>query len=351
KKLDKYQKENENLRNLVANLEKVPAEQEAAQIKRNLAGKDIFMSDFINLLTSKRKALGKKIRLSKRSLNNLQQSNDKFNQLLNQERYQTRQINVELQQEKTNYRDAVINLVKEKSQARKATVALKKRALELKNDLNSKRNEINNLKTKITTAEQDLGIGLNAEKEKERDEFESQLVHAQTESRNYKEQLEQQKDYQEVKQERDQLKTKLNQKEIEYNNSLQQKENQIITKIISELKLGLDKEANLEQVLDKVKELIINKNPETILHQQIAEKDKEIKKLREQNEKNYLPITRKQVEKKIKSLGIKSSIYEKKMLQLTSPQELENFYQEVINKEISKSREQERKVNNLNIVL
>src|SRR5207253_5645889 len=132
---------------------------------------------------------------------------------------------------------------------------------------------------------------------------------------------EQQKDYPEIKQERDQLKTKLN-----------QKENQIITKIISELKLGLNNETSLEQVLDKIKELIVNKTPDASqetalanLRQQIAEKDKEIKELKNEKKENYVPqeIIKKGTENLFKELNINDPFHHKKLTQISSPRELE----------------------------
>ncbi|CAI2186303.1 2577_t:CDS:2 [Funneliformis geosporum] len=168
-----------------------------------------------------------------------------------------------------NYYNTVIDLVKEKSQSRKASLALKKRALELKNDFNNKQSEATSLQSKITRAEHDLGIGLDN-------------LTAELEANNYKQQLEQQKDYEEIKQEQSQLKTELNQKETS-----------IIAKINSELKLDLGKEVNLEQTIEKIKELIINKSPDNSqetnldsLRQQVAEKDEEIKQLEQEIEKN-----------------------------------------------------------------
>ena len=289
------------------------------------------MSDFINLLTSKRKALAKQVQLSKELLNDLQKSNDKFNRQLNQEKYQTKQISIDLLKERTNYYNTAIDLVKEKSQSRKATIALKNLALELKNDLANKQSQAKSLQNEIHIAEKELGVSLNnlanelegktiAEykkiAEREREKLTNQLPQFEVEVRNYKKQLE------DIKQERDQLKTELNQKEIS-----------IIIKIISELKLGLNNETGLEKVLDKIKELIVNKAPDNSqetadLRQQIAEKDEEIKKLREQNKEDYPP--KEIIEKKAKIMfelsNIKSSsVYQKELAHITSPQQLEKF--------------------------
>ena len=175
------------------------------------------------------------------------------------------------------------------------------------------------------------------------------MARTQIEAKNYKEQLEKQKDYPEIKQERDQLKTKLN-----------QKESQIIGKIINKLKLELNNEASLEKVLDKIKELIVNKTPDTNqettlnnLRQQIAEKDKEIQELKNEKKENYAlqETIKKGAENLFKELNVNGPFYQRELNQISSFQELENFRQEVIKKGISELRKQKNKVNNLNIIL
>jgi len=99
------------------------------------------------------------------------------------------------------------------------------------------------------------------------------------------------------------------------------------------LKLGLNNETDLEKVLDKIKELIVNKAPDNSqetadLRQQIAEKDEEIKKLREQNKENYPPkeIIEKKAKIMFELLNVKnSSVYQKELAHITSPQQLEKF--------------------------
>ncbi|CFW92768.1 protein of unknown function [endosymbiont DhMRE of Dentiscutata heterogama] len=257
----------------------------------------------------------------------------------------------------TNYHNTAIDLVKEKTQAKKAATALKNRALELKNDLINQQNQTQILQNKIQQAEQDLGVSLDnlstelegktlaeykQERERERDELSAQLIQVQTEANNYKNQLEKQKDYSEIKQERDQLKIELN---------------QIIAQIIRELRLDLNQEASLEQVLDKIKKLITNKpdtNQETTLvdlRQKITEQEKEIKKLREQNKENYSPITKEQIKKHFKSLGISNSVYQSQLDQIVSSQELANFHQQVIKEEMGQIRKQKNNADQLNIVL
>jgi len=125
------------------------------------------------------------------------------------------------------------------------------------------------------------------------------------------------------------------------------------------LKLGLNNETDLEKVLDEIKELIVNKVPDNSqetadLRQQIAEKDEEIKKLREQNKEDYPPkeIIEKKAKIMFELLNIKnSSVYQKELAHITSPQQLEKFWQEVTKKEFSKIRKQESEVKKLNIIL
>jgi len=127
----------------------------------------------------------------------------------------------------------------------------------------------------------------------------------------------------------------------------------MITKIVNELKLDLNDEVNLEQVLEKIKELITDKTPETSLRQQIEEKSKEINNLKKQNKENYLSkeTAKRRTKKLLKVSGIENSIYQKKLAQISSFHELEAFSQEVIKKEFGKIRNQKKEVENLNIIL
>ena len=91
----------------------------------------------------------------------------------------------------------------------------------------------------------------------------------------------------------------------------------------------------------KIKELIANKAPDTnqettltSLRQQIAEKDREIKELKKEDYVSQETI-KKGAENLFKELNINSSVYQRKLAQISSPQELENLRQEVIKKGIS----------------
>ena len=126
-----------------------------------MKGKSIYLSNFIKMLVDKKRCLTKQVQISKKLLNDLQKSNDKFNRQLNQEKYQTKQTSIDLLKERTNYYNTAIDLVKEKVQSRKATIALKNLALELKNDLANKQSQAKSLQNEIHTAEKELGVSLN----------------------------------------------------------------------------------------------------------------------------------------------------------------------------------------------
>ncbi|CAG8461057.1 16961_t:CDS:10 [Gigaspora margarita] len=334
------------------------AEQEAAQDfpNRQLSFRQLKYPDLFAELEKRMGKEEQKARFEKEEIK-LQKNKQVKKEKINYQKYQKQIKNVKKlldirenltkknNVEKTNYYDTAIDLVKEKIQARKATVALKNRALEIKNDLANEQDQVNNLQNRIKIAEQDLGVSLdNLATELGGKTISDQLAHAQAEVGDYKEQL---KDYKKIKQERDQLKTELN-----------QKQNQIITKIISELKLSLNNETNLESVLDKIKELIVNKTPDTSqeteisLRQQLAEKDREIKELRKQNKENYIPpeTIKQRARQTFKELGIENSVYQEKLSQITSLLELESFYQEVIKKEIGEIRGRGNKIEKLNVI-
>ncbi|CAG8700941.1 10390_t:CDS:2, partial [Cetraspora pellucida] len=134
---------------------------------------------------------------------------------------------------------------------------------------------------------------------------------------------------------------------------IEQKEQELLKFMVEQLKLGLTGDKyERQQVLNKIKELVVDKGPACSvaahadydviknnlanIHQQIAEQEKEITKLRGQDKENHptSEVIKERAENMLKDLNLENSTYQTELAKITSLSELTNFYQKVAKNEI-----------------
>ncbi|CAG8662742.1 21073_t:CDS:2, partial [Racocetra persica] len=124
---------------------------------------------------------------------------------------------------------------------------------------------------------------------------------------------------------------------------IEQKEQDLLKLMVEQLELNLTGDKyERQQVLDKIKELVVkpDTNQETNLvnlRQQIAEQEKEITKLREQDKENHptSEVIKERAENMLKDLNLENSTYQTELAKITSLSELTNFYQKLAKNEIA----------------